>query len=178
MSCPRTSTASATSASSPAATGQQKLALCRRLLDMPPPEPSEPAPDYHALFEQLTGASLLQCPGLPPWVPVRGGALRAGRAPSAGGLLMITARWAQPPPLPKPSSRSQGHLRPSAPPQARLPAPSRPTQSPEPLRKRLSPRQYPPIPPSCAGRTAQQILGRPCNAHSQGSACGSVQTIF
>ena len=41
---------------------QQKLALCRRLLDMPPPEPSEPAPDYHDLFEQLTGASLLQCP--------------------------------------------------------------------------------------------------------------------
>ena len=41
---------------------QQKLALCRRLLDMPPPEPSEPAPDYHVLFEQLTGASLLQCP--------------------------------------------------------------------------------------------------------------------
>ena len=41
---------------------QQKLALCRRLLDMPPPEPSEPALDYHDLFEQLTGASLLQCP--------------------------------------------------------------------------------------------------------------------
>ena len=41
---------------------QKKLALCRRLLDMPPPEPSEPAPDYHDLFEQLTGASLLQCP--------------------------------------------------------------------------------------------------------------------
>ena len=43
----------------------QKLALCRRLLDMPPLEPSaqsEPAPDYHDLFEQLTGASLLQCP--------------------------------------------------------------------------------------------------------------------
>ena len=38
---------------------QQKLALCRRLLDMPPPEP---ALDYHDLFEQLTGASLLQCP--------------------------------------------------------------------------------------------------------------------
>ena len=41
---------------------QQKLALCRRLLDMPPPEPCQPAPDYHDLFEQLTGASLLQCP--------------------------------------------------------------------------------------------------------------------
>ena len=91
---------------------------------------------------------------------------------------MITARWAQPPPLPKPSSRSSGTPASFRTPQARLPAPSRPTQSPEPLRKRLSPRQYPPIPPSCAGRTAQQILGRPCNAHSQGSACGSVQTIF
>ena len=44
---------------------RQKLALCRRLLDMPPIElsaPSEPASDYHDLFEQLTGASLLQCP--------------------------------------------------------------------------------------------------------------------
>ena len=41
---------------------QQKLALCRRLLDMPPPEPCPPAPDSHDLFEQLTGASLLQCP--------------------------------------------------------------------------------------------------------------------
>ena len=44
---------------------RQKLALCRRLLNMPPIElsaPSEPASDYHDLFEQLTGASLLQCP--------------------------------------------------------------------------------------------------------------------
>ena len=44
---------------------RQKLALCRRLLDMPPPEPSassETPPDYRALFEQLTGDCLLQCP--------------------------------------------------------------------------------------------------------------------
>ena len=41
---------------------RQKLALCRRLLDMPPPEPCQPAPDSRDLFEQLTGAVLLQCP--------------------------------------------------------------------------------------------------------------------
>ena len=91
---------------------------------------------------------------------------------------MITARWTPPRPLQRQPPRSTGEPASFRTPQARLPAPSRPTQSPEPLRKRLSPRQYLPIPPSCAGRTAQQILGRPCNAHSQGSACGSVQTIF
>ena len=41
---------------------QQKLALCRRLLHMPPPEPSDPAPDSHDLVEQLAGVSLLDCP--------------------------------------------------------------------------------------------------------------------
>ena len=116
---------------------QQKLALCRRLLDMPPPQPSEPAPDYHDLFEAYR-SFLAPVPGLSPRAPVRGGALRAGRAPAAGGFLMITARWAQPPPLPRPSSRSSGTPASFRTPQARLPAPSRPTQSPEPLRKRLS----------------------------------------
>ena len=42
---------------------KQKLALCRRLLGMPPPEPAtEPPPDYRDRFEELTGASLRQCP--------------------------------------------------------------------------------------------------------------------
>ena len=41
---------------------QQKLALCRRLLNMAPAEPCQTAPDSHDLFESLTGTSLLQCP--------------------------------------------------------------------------------------------------------------------
>ena len=41
---------------------KQKLALCRRLLGMPPPEPAtEPPPDYRDRFEELTGSSLRQC---------------------------------------------------------------------------------------------------------------------
>lgn len=40
-----------------------KLALCRRLLDMPPADPaSDPPADYRDRFEQLTGESLRQCP--------------------------------------------------------------------------------------------------------------------
>ena len=40
-----------------------KLALCRRLLGMPPAEPAtDPPPDYRDRFEQLTGESLRQCP--------------------------------------------------------------------------------------------------------------------
>ena len=43
---------------------EQKLARCRQLLGMPPPEPaaSEPAPDYRDRYEQLTGACLWECP--------------------------------------------------------------------------------------------------------------------
>ncbi len=117
-------------------------------------------------------------PGLSPRAPVRRGALRAGRAPAAGGFLMITARWAQPPHCQDPPLAHQGHLRPSA--RRRLAsqhgADPRNTQN---LYLYISvTRQHPPIRPSCAGRAAQPILNRPCNAHSQGSACGSVQTIF
>ena len=38
---------------------RKKPALCRRLLDMPPP--ASP-PDYRERYEQLTGDSLLRCP--------------------------------------------------------------------------------------------------------------------
>lgn len=41
---------------------RQKLALCRRLLHMPPPEPCQPAADSQDLLQQLAGAALLQCP--------------------------------------------------------------------------------------------------------------------
>ena len=41
---------------------RQKLAPCRRLLHMPPPEPCQPASDSQDLLQQLTGAALLQCP--------------------------------------------------------------------------------------------------------------------
>lgn len=43
---------------------EQKLALCRRLLNMPPvPEAkAELVPDYRDRYEQLTGHSLRQCP--------------------------------------------------------------------------------------------------------------------
>ena len=42
---------------------QQKLALCRRLLGMPPPEaPPAPPPDYRDRYEELTGDPLWQCP--------------------------------------------------------------------------------------------------------------------
>jgi hypothetical protein len=44
---------------------QEKLALCRHLLDMPPsipaPTPTE-EPDYRDRYEDLTGSSLRQCP--------------------------------------------------------------------------------------------------------------------
>ena len=40
-----------------------KLALCRRLLGMPPPQPAtDPPPDCRDRFEQLAGESLQQCP--------------------------------------------------------------------------------------------------------------------
>lgn len=41
-----------------------KLATCRRLLNVPPPQsaPAPQQPDYRDLYERLTGASLLQCP--------------------------------------------------------------------------------------------------------------------
>jgi putative transposase len=43
---------------------EQKLALCRELLDMPTQEPpaSEAANDYRQRYEELTGSSLSQCP--------------------------------------------------------------------------------------------------------------------
>lgn len=42
---------------------QQKLAQCRQLLGMAPPaEPSEPPQDYQDRYEELTGASLSECP--------------------------------------------------------------------------------------------------------------------
>ena len=40
---------------------KKKLALCRRLLGMPPPATDAP-PDYRDHFERLTGESLYQCP--------------------------------------------------------------------------------------------------------------------
>ena len=40
---------------------KKKLALCRRLLGMPPPA-TDPPPDYRDLFQQLTGESLDRCP--------------------------------------------------------------------------------------------------------------------
>src|SRR5262249_7610984 len=42
----------------------QKLARCRELLGMPPPEPtaSEASQDYSKRYEELTGFSLWQCP--------------------------------------------------------------------------------------------------------------------
>jgi len=43
---------------------EQKLARCRELLDMPPPEPpaSEVSKDYRQRYEELTGSSLWECP--------------------------------------------------------------------------------------------------------------------
>jgi hypothetical protein len=43
---------------------EQKLARCRELLAMPPPEPSDDqaAGDYRDQYEELTGASLTECP--------------------------------------------------------------------------------------------------------------------
>jgi putative transposase/transposase-like zinc-binding protein len=43
---------------------EQKLARCRELLAMPAPQPatSEASKDYHERYEELTGASLWQCP--------------------------------------------------------------------------------------------------------------------
>jgi Putative transposase len=43
---------------------EHKLARCRKLLDMPAPEPpaSELSKDYRDRYEQLTGSSLLECP--------------------------------------------------------------------------------------------------------------------
>jgi hypothetical protein len=39
-----------------------KLAVCRRLLKVPPPEPVVLAADYRERFERLTGCSLCRCP--------------------------------------------------------------------------------------------------------------------
>jgi hypothetical protein len=43
---------------------EQKLAHCRELLDMPPPEPSalDGAKDYRERYEELIGPSLRECP--------------------------------------------------------------------------------------------------------------------
>jgi hypothetical protein len=43
---------------------EQKLARCRQLLAMPPPEPpdSQPAGDYRDQYQELTGSSLTECP--------------------------------------------------------------------------------------------------------------------
>ena len=40
---------------------KKKLALCRRLLGMPPPA-ADPPPAYRDLFQRLTGEALDQCP--------------------------------------------------------------------------------------------------------------------
>ena len=91
---------------------------------------------------------------------------------------MITARWTSPRPLQRRLPRSTGEPASFCTLQARLPAPSRPPQHPQPLPTPLRSPQHSPIRPSCAEPATEQILGRPCNAHSQGRACGSVQTIF
>jgi len=43
---------------------EQKLARCRELLGMRPPEipPAEACPDYRDRYQQLTGSSLWECP--------------------------------------------------------------------------------------------------------------------
>jgi hypothetical protein len=43
---------------------EQKLAHCRKLLDMPAPEPPalQTTKDYRERYEELTGSSLWQCP--------------------------------------------------------------------------------------------------------------------
>jgi hypothetical protein len=40
----------------------RKLALCRELLGMAPPGPTDPPVDYRDHFEALTGRSLRECP--------------------------------------------------------------------------------------------------------------------
>jgi hypothetical protein len=40
----------------------RKLALCRKLLEMAPPGPADPAADFRDRFEALTGRSLRECP--------------------------------------------------------------------------------------------------------------------
>ena len=74
---------------------QRKLALCRRLLGMPPPEaPPAPPPDYRDRYEELTGDPLWQCPAcrrgrmlviarLPPHPPLRL-PRQAGHGPPGG----------------------------------------------------------------------------------------------
>ena len=43
---------------------EQKLARCRQLLAMPPPEPpdDQAAGDYRDQYQELTGTSLTECP--------------------------------------------------------------------------------------------------------------------
>ena len=41
---------------------REKLARCRELLNMAPPEPPQPPQDYRDRHEELTGASLRECP--------------------------------------------------------------------------------------------------------------------
>jgi hypothetical protein len=41
---------------------EQKLARCRQLLAMPPPEPPDAAGDYRDQYRELTGTSLTECP--------------------------------------------------------------------------------------------------------------------
>ena len=150
MSCPATSTASATSASSPAATASRSspsAAACSICLH---PSPPSLLPTIMTCSSSLPE---LPCSSARPVAEGRlfvVGLFEPGESPPAGGLLMITARWTPPRPLQRQPPRSTGEPVSFRTPQARLPAPSRPPQHPEPLRKRLSPRQYPPIPPSWA----------------------------
>ena len=60
-----------------------KLALCRQLLGMPPPDPPDPPPDYRDRFEQLTGDSLRLCPACRAGHMLLAGRFEPGHDPPA-----------------------------------------------------------------------------------------------
>ena len=61
---------------------QQRLVLCRRLLDMPPdPPPDEPPVDYRDRYEALTGRSLRRCPLCRAGTMAAAGTLEPGGEP-------------------------------------------------------------------------------------------------
>ena len=61
---------------------QQNLALCRRLLDMPPAAPPTDEPtDYRDRFEALTGQSLRRCPACHSGTMAIADTIRPGREP-------------------------------------------------------------------------------------------------